>query len=84
MKIPAFPINGGIPTVKRTDTPAFKVATQPQRKQANGRVVVRNGVRTVLRHDAYHPRQPVVSTQIKEVIGTPIGYNAKRAAIFGR
>lgn len=39
--------------IKREETPLYAVATTPQRRMANGRVVVRNGVKHILKHEPY-------------------------------
>lgn len=44
--------------LQRQETPLYAVAQEPPRKQANGRVVVRGGVKTILKHKPYHPVGP--------------------------
>jgi hypothetical protein len=39
--------------LKRAETPLHAVAATPQRKAANGRVVRRGGVRTIIKHAPY-------------------------------
>jgi hypothetical protein len=62
--------------LRRAETPLHKVATQPQRKVANGRVVVKGGIRVVLKHPAYHPAEVV--KRVDTSVVSPASSMAKR------
>ena len=62
--------------LRRIETPLHKVATEAQRVVANGRVVVRGGVRSILKHEPYHPA--AVCRKVDVAVASPAMSMAKK------